>query len=129
MEKEEKNVVVVSIDKYSFDILIDKNFYAFPKGSRKVKEYFAFYRKGEINYYGKVKKDEDVDKSELGVSYWLYCFPDSEPPFKRVTFDKLIKLKNPIKKDNIGRGKGHIQGRIYTTFKKLLKAKTIIDLS
>ena len=98
MDKEETDVVVVSIDKYSFDILLNKKFYAFPMGSRKVKEYFAFYRNGEITYYGKVKTEEDVDKSELGISYWLYCFPDYEPPFKRVTFQKLIKLKNPIKK-------------------------------
>lgn len=129
MDKEETDVVVVSIDKYSFDILMDKKFYAFPNGSRKVKEYFAFYRNGEITHYGKVKTDEEVDKSELGVSYWLYCFPDAEPPFRRVTFQKLIKLKNPIKKDNLGRGKGHVQGRIYTTYKKLMKAKTISDLS
>ena len=129
MEKEEKNVVVVSIDNYSFNILMKEKFYAFPKGSRKIKEYFAFYKNGEIIYYGKVKESEEVNKSELGVSYWLYCFPDSEPPFNRVTFDKLTKLKTPIKKDNIGRGKGHIQGRIYTTLKKLMKAKTIADLS
>lgn len=129
MEQEEKNVVVVSIDKYSFDILMKKKFYAFPKGSRRIGEYFAFYKNGEITHYGKVESEKDVDKSELGIGYWLYCFPDAEPPFKKIIFNSLIKLKTPIKKDNIGRGKGHIQGRIYTTLKKLIKAKTIADLS
>ena len=129
MEKDNKNVVVVSVDNYSFKVLLKKKFYAFPKGSRKIGEYFAFYKDKEIIYYGKVKKAKEVEKSELGVGYWLYCFPDSEPPFQRVTFDKIIKLKNPIKKDNMGKGRGHVQGRIYTTLKKLLKAKTVSDLS
>lgn len=126
--KKEREVVVVSIDSYSWKILMDKKFYAFPKGSRIVGEYFAFYRKGEIAYYSKVKKSEEGGKNDIGFGYWLYCFPDSEPPFQIVKFDKLIKIKNPIKKDEAGRGKGHIQGRIYTTLKKLLKAKRISDL-
>lgn len=129
MNKEEKNVVVVSIDKYSFDILMNKKFYAFPKNSRRIEKYFAFYKDGEINYYGIVKSEKEVNKLELGIGYWLYCFPDSEPPFKMVTFDKLIKFKNPIKRDVHKKGKGYIQGRIYTTYKKLMKAKTISDLS
>jgi len=127
MDNNEKNVIVVSIDKYSFDILLKKKFYGFPNGSRQIKEYFAFYRNGEITHYSKVKDVKDVSITELGVNYWLYCFPDSEPPFKKVIFDKLIKLKTPIKKDGSGRGKA-IQGRVYTTFNNLMSAKLITDL-
>jgi len=130
MNKEEKEVevVVVAIDNLSLKYLNEKKFYAFPKGSRKIGKYFAFYKSGEIFAYAEVKKLKEVGKSELG-SYWIYCFPDAEPPFQKVTFDKIIKLKVPIKKDNLGRGKGHIQGRIYTTFRQLLAAKTIADLA
>jgi hypothetical protein len=55
--------------------------------------------------------------------------PDAEPPFEMVKFKKLIKLKKPIVKEDNSRGKGHVQGRIYTTYKKLMKAKTISDLA
>ncbi len=125
--EENKEVVVVSIDNYSFDILLKKKFYAFPKGSRKIGEYFAFYKGGAITHYGKVKSSKEVGKSEIGFGYWLYCFPDAEPPFQMVTFNKIMKLKFPIKKTSLGRGKG-IQGRIYTTLNKLLNAKDISDL-
>lgn len=129
MEKEEREVVVVSIDNYSLDVLMKKKFYAFPMGSRKIGRYFAFYKDGQISYYAEVKKAEEGGKSEVGVGYWLYCLADADPPFQIVRFDKIKKLRSPVKKDNLGRGKGHVQGRIYTTFKKLLKAKTISDLS
>lgn len=128
MDKKEVEVVVVSIDNYSYNCLIKNKFYAFPKGSRKAGKYFAFYKNGEISYYAEVKKLEEVGKSEIGA-YWIYCFPDAEPPYQKVIFSKIIKLKQPIKKDNAGRGKGHIQGRIYTTLRKLLNAKTISDLA
>ena len=123
----EVEVVVVAIDNLSLKALNEKKFYAFPKGSRKIGKYFAFYKAGEIFAYAEVKKVQEVGKSELG-SYWIYCFPDAEPPYQKVSFDKIIKLKNPIKKDNMGRGKGSIQGRIYTTFKQLLAAKKVSDL-
>ena len=126
MEENKIEVVVVSMSNYSWKILMDKKFYAFPKGSRKVGEYFAFYKDGKISHYAKVKTAKEVDKKELGVGYWLYCMPDAEPPFQLVEFDKIIKLRSPVKKEGI-RG-GHIQGTRYTTLQKLLKAKTISDL-
>lgn len=124
----EVEVVVVSIDDYSLNILKNRKFYAFPRGSRKVGKYFAFYKNGKIDFYGEVSSSDDGDKSDVGIDYWLRCLPDANPPFKIVRFNKFIKLKNPILKDNVGRGKGHIQGRIYTTLKKLLKAKKVSDL-
>lgn len=124
----EKDVVVVAIDNYSWEILMKKKFFAFPKGSRKIVKYFAFYKNGEIAYYGEVKKSEEGSKRDVGFGYWLYCMPDADPPFQIVRFNEITKLKKPIVKNNLGRGKGHIQGRVYTTFKKLLKAKTIADL-
>ncbi len=129
MKEDKREVVVVSIDNYSLNILLKEKFYAFPLNSRRVGKYFAFYKDGKISYYAEVKKAEEGGKQEVGIGYWLYCLADSDPPFQIVRFEKIIKLKNPIKKDDLGRGKGHIQGRIYTTFPKLLKAKTILDLS
>ena len=128
MENQERDVIVVSISNYSWDVLIKKKFYAFPKRSRKATKYFAFYRKGEISYYGEVKEITEGGKKDIGYGYWLYCMPDAEPPFQIVKFKKITRLKTPIKKDEVGRGGGHIQGRIYTTFKKLLRAKVISDL-
>lgn len=128
MEKEDVEVVVVSLDDYSWKVLIENKFYAFPRGTRKVGKYFAFYRKGEISHYAEVEKSEEVDKQEVGIGYWLHCMPDAEPPFQRVTFSKINKLKVPIKKDAGGGHGTHVQGRRYTTLKKLLKAKTISDL-
>ncbi|MCR4284656.1 MAG: hypothetical protein NUV97_01265 [archaeon] len=126
---DERDVVVVSIDDYSWNILKKKNFFAFPKGSRKILKYFAFYTGGKITHYAKVKSFKEASKGEVGFGYWLYCFPDANPPFHLVLFERMIKLKNTIKKDNLGRGRGHVQGRIYTTLNKLLKAKTIKDLA
>lgn len=130
--EDENNVTVVSMDKYSLNILLDKGFYAFPKGSRKVNEYFAFYHSGEINYYGKVTEALEVMEEEfekiLGKEYWLLSFPDANPPFKIVKFNKIEKLKAPVIKENLGRGKGQIQGRVYTSFKRLINSKTILDL-
>ena len=123
---DEKDVVVVSISDYSWKILSEKKFYAFPMGSRKIGKYFAFYKNGAISYYGEVVKSEEGGKNEVGIGYWLYCMPDAEPPFQLVEFDKIIKLRSPVKKEGI-RG-GHIQGTRYTTLQKLLKAKTISDL-
>ena len=128
MKEEEVEVVVVAVDDYSFDVLKKQKFYAFPLKSRKVGKYFAFYKNGQIIFYGEVSKTEEADKDTIGFGYWLHCLADKEPPFQLVRFKKLIKLKNPISKDNLGRGKGHIQGRIYTTLKKLLKAKNISEL-
>jgi len=126
MENQEE-VIVVPISDYSWDILKKKKFYAFPKGSRKEGKYFAFYRKGEITHYGEVNGVADAGKDDIGYGYWLYCMPDSEPPFRMIKFKKLIKLKNSIKKGELRRG-GHIQGKVYTTLKKFLKAKLISDL-
>lgn len=131
MKKEEQNVVIVAIDNYSWKVLMDKGFYAFPIRTRKVGEYFAFYQKEPISavtHYGKVIKAEEGGKTDVGIGYWLNCFPDAEPPFQIVRFDRIIKLKSPIKKDSIGRGGVHIQGRVYTSFKKLMKAKKISQL-
>jgi hypothetical protein len=60
-------VVIVSIDNYSLEKLIKEKFYAFPKGSRKVGEYFAFYKEGKISYYAKVKESLEGDKKDVGV--------------------------------------------------------------
>lgn len=126
----EKDVIVVSIGNYSWNALLKKKFYAFPKNSRKIGKYFAFYRNGEIRYYSKVKSFNEGSKSDIGIGYWLYCMPDAEPPFQIVKFDKIEKLKKPIKKDiGAGRGKGHVQGKLYTTFTKLLNAKKVSELS
>jgi len=128
----EKDVVVVSIDNYSWNILINKKYFAFPKGTRKIGEYFAFYKKEPISavtHYAKVLQSQEGDKKDVGIGYWLNCFPDSQPPYVIVRFDKIKKLKQPVRKDNLGRGKGHVQGRIYTSLNKLLKAKTISQLA
>lgn len=125
--EDKEEVIVVSISDYSWNILKKDKFYAFPRGSRKDGKYFAFYRKGEIAYYGEVKEIVEGGKKDVGYGYWLYCMPDAEPPFKIVKFKRIIKLKNPITIGESGRGK-HIQGKVYTTLKKLLKAKTISDL-
>ena len=131
MGEEKVEVVVVAIDNLSWDILLKKKFYAFPKSSRKVGKYFAFYRHfpiSAITHYAKVSKAEEGETEDVGTTYWLHCFPDAEPPFQIVRFEKLIKLRSPVKKDSIHRGgKGHIQGRVYTTLNKLLKAKTISE--
>ena len=127
MDKNESDVVVVAIEKYSWETLIKKKFFAFPKGSRRVCKYFAFYRKGEIANYAEVKGVTEGEKKDVGIGYWLYCFPDAEPPFEIVKFKTMKKLEPPIKKDGV-RGRGHVQGRIYTTLKKLLKAKKVSDL-
>lgn len=127
MKKDEEGVIIVSLDDYSWKVILEKKFYAFPKGSRKIEKYFGFYRKkpiSAITHYAKVKTIEEGGKEEVGTKYWLYCLPDAEPPFQIVRFDKIIKLKLPIKKD-LKRG---IQGRIYTTIKKMLNSKKITDL-
>ncbi len=129
MQEKEIEVVVVSMSEYSWKVLMEKKFYAFPKGSRKIGKYFAFYKDREISYYGEVKSSEDGGKSDVGIGYWLYCLPDADPPFQIVRFDKIKRLKKPIKKNIDGKGKGHIQGARYTTFKKFMKAKMITDLS
>lgn len=126
MKKEESDVVVVSMGNYSWKVLFEKKFYAFPKGSRKIGKYFAFYKDGEISHYAKVKEVKEGDKKDIGFGYWAYCMPDTEPPFQMVIFDSIVKLRTPIKKEGL-RG-GHIQGTRYTTIKKLLNAKTIFDL-
>src|SRR3989344_9419268 len=126
MEKSEVEVVVVSIGDYSWKDLLGKKLYAFPKG--KVGKYFAFYKNGEISYYAKVKSSKEGGKEDVGIEYWFYCMPDADPPYQIVLFDKIQKLKYPIKKDDFRRGRGHIQGRRYTTLKKLLTAKKISEL-
>jgi hypothetical protein len=130
--KNDEKVIVVSIDNYSWKVLIERKFYAFPKGSRKIGKYFAFYKKypiSAITHYGEVSKTEEGGKQEVGIGYWLNCLPDAEPPFQIVRFKKIKKLHFPVRKDNnLGRGKGHIQGRIYTTLSKLLKARKIPEL-
>jgi hypothetical protein len=129
MVEKDVEVVVVSIDDYSLNVLKTEGFYAFPKGSRKIGKYFAFYKNRQIEFYGEVSEAKEVSKQEVGISYWLRCLPDAEPPFEMVKFKKLVKLKKPIVKEENSRGKGHVQGRIYTTYKKLMKAKTISDLA
>jgi hypothetical protein len=127
----DKEVVVVSIEDYSWDVLLKNGMYAFPKGTRKVGDYFAFYKKAPVSaitHYAKVLSFKEGDKNEVGIGYWVKCFPDADPPYVIVNFEKVKKLKNPIKKNVSGRGKGHVQGRIYTTLTKLLKAKTISEL-
>jgi len=125
------DVTVVSIDKYSWSILQKRGFYAFPNNSREAKKYFAFYLGkpiSAITHYAEAKSINEGGKIDVGIDYWLQELPDKEPPYIIVKFDKLIKLKTPIKKDNLGRGRGHVQGRIYTSLKKLLKSKTISQL-
>lgn len=124
---EERDVVIISMSDYSWNALTKNKFYAFPKGTRKVGKYFAFYRKGRISHYAKVKSTKEGGKKDVGIGYWLYCMPDAEPPYQIVKFDRIIKLRSQIKKEGL-RG-GHIQGTRYTTLKKLLNAKTISDLS
>ncbi|MBU2523140.1 MAG: hypothetical protein KKE23_02525 [Nanoarchaeota archaeon] len=123
----QEEVVVVSISDYSWNILKKEKFYAFPMGSRKDGKYFAFYRKGEISHYAEVKEIVEGGKEDIGYGYWLYCMPDAEPPFKIVKFKRIIKLKNPITREESKRG-GHVQGKVYTTLKRFLRAKTISDL-
>jgi hypothetical protein len=129
LKDEDNDVIVVSIDEYSLSRLINDLFYSFPKGTRKVKKFFAFYESGKITYYAQVDTVKEVGKSELDLEYWAYCFPDKEPPYQMVTFKKINKLEFPINiNKNLPRGKGHIQGRIYTSIKKLKSAKFISDL-
>jgi len=128
MEKPSKEVVVVSLDNYSWDVLMKNKFYAFPKGSRKVGKYFAFYKDGKISHYAEVEKAEEGEKKDVGLKYWLNCFPDADPPYMIVNFNKIRKLRPCIKKDEIGRGKGSIQGRVYTTLNKLLNSKRISEI-
>jgi hypothetical protein len=123
---EEKEVVVVAISEFSWNILIEKNFYAFPKGKRKIGKYYAFYKDGKITNYAKVKSIKEGGKNEVSMNYWLYCMPEAEPPYQIVTFERIIKLNNEILRNKI-RG-GHVQGARYTTLNKLLKAKQISDL-
>jgi hypothetical protein len=128
MKKDDVEVVVVSIDDYSLDVLKKKKFYAFPRGSRQIGKYFAFYKNRKIEFYGEVSESFEGDKNEVGIGYWLNCLPDAEPPFQIVKFKEFIKLEKPIVKDDNSRGRGHVQGRVYTTLKKLLNAKIISDL-
>jgi len=128
MERNKYEIVVVSLGDYSFDTLMKKKLYAFPKGSRKVGKYFAFYKNKSISYYAKVKESSEGDKNDVGIGYWLNCLPDAEPPYQIVKFDKIIKLKTPILKEESQRGKGHILGARYTDLKRLLSAKKISDL-
>lgn len=128
MEDKKYEVVVVSLGDYSLDILMKKKFYAFPRGSRKVGDYFAFYKNKKIASYAKVKESFQGDKSDVGIGYWLHCLPDADPPYEIVRFEKIIDLKKPILKDETGRGKGQIRGVRYTTLKKLLGAKKISEL-
>jgi hypothetical protein len=122
----EKDVLVVSIGDYSFKVLLEEKFYAFPKGSRRIVKYIAFYKNGKVEYYGEVDKLVEGNKKDIGLDYWIYCMPDHEPPFEIVKFKKIIKLKNELTKDNF-RG-GHIQGKKYTTIKKLLNSSKISEL-
>lgn len=124
---EDRDVVVVSMGEYSWNILIKEKFYAFPLRSRKVGKYFAFYRKGVIAHYAEVESSEQGDKEKVGIGYWLHCMPDAEPPYQIVRFNKILKLKKEIKKES-SKG-GHIQGTRYTTLKKLLNARIISELA
>ena len=64
---------------------------------------------------------------QVGMEFKLAHF--SESINQKELIDKIKKLKQPVRKDNLGRGKGHVQGRIYTSLNKLLKAKTISQLA
>jgi hypothetical protein len=108
-------------------VLIKKKFYAFPRKLAREVKYFAFYNGGTISYYAEVRKMGECGKQDVGVGYWLRCLPDAEPPFQIARFCKIKKLRNPIKKENEV-GRGHIQGRLYTTMKILLNARKISDL-
>lgn len=124
-----KNVIVVSLDDYSWKILLKEKFYIFPKNSRRVEEYFAFY-KGKplsaITHYAKVSFHKEINVNDIPSGYWLRNLADHSPPYILVKFVKINKLRRYVKKE-AGRGHG-IQGRIYTSFEKLKNSTLISEL-
>lgn len=124
-----KNVVVVALDDYSWKILLKDKFYIFPKSSRRVEEYFAFY-KGKplsaITHYAKVAFYKEIEVKDIPSRYWLRNLANYSSPYILVSFSKINKLRRYIKKED-GRGKG-IQGRIYTSLEKLKNSKFISNL-
>jgi hypothetical protein len=129
MKEDSKEVVVVALDKYSWEVLIKEKFYIFPKNTRKVGTYFAFY-KGKpvsaITHYSKTESHNEIKIKEIPSKYWLMNLSSHSPPYTIVRFKQIKKLRSPIKKSE-GRGRG-VQGRIYTTLKKLMKSKLISEL-
>jgi len=129
MEDKIKEVVVVALDKYSWEVLMKEKFYIFPENTRKVGTYFAFY-KGKpisaITHYAKTESQGEIKIKEIPSKYWLMNLSSHSPPYTIVKFKEIKKLRSSIKKPE-GRGKG-IQGRIYTTLKKLMSSKLISEL-
>lgn len=123
-----EDTIVVSLDEYSFKTLKEKKFYAFPKKSRKIKKYFAFYNGkpiSAITHYAKVADVEEGNRFIVDSKYWLMNLAKSEPPYIKVKFKEIKKFKSPIKAD---KKRGTIQGRIYTNLEKLKKSNKISEL-
>jgi hypothetical protein len=121
------DTTVVSLDKYSWEYLKKNKIYIFPQNSRKINKYFAFYE-GEpvsaITSYAEVKESRLVEKKDIDTKYWMMALGSKSPPYELVKFDSVKKFENPIKKD----GKRGIQGRVYTSLKKLLSSNKISEI-
>lgn len=130
VEKKEP-VTIVALDNYSWKLLLQNKFYAFPKGSRKIGSYFAFYQGrpiSAITHYAKVDSLEEGGREDVGIRYWLNCMPNATPPFQIVRFKEIKKIRSPITKDDSFGQSHHIQGKAYTDLKELLSAKNIPDI-
>ncbi len=124
---EKNDLLIVSIDDYSLDVLLKESFYATKRKLDPQFKFIAFYQKGvigAITYYGIIDKVLEGDKNDVGMVYWLRNFPEKDPPYIIVRFKKIVRLKKPLKRD-IKRG---VQGPIKSNFKKLEEASKLSDL-
>ncbi len=124
----EMDTTVVTVDKYSFEWLMDNLKYSFPgcPEERKIMDYMAFYRTkpvSAVTHYGEVR--EVIKNADVNGKYRLLNFGDrARDQATTIAFDHLSKLKNPVKADN---GQA-IQGVYYTKMEYIKRVKTIPEL-
>jgi len=122
------DTTIVAIEKYSFKYLLKHLSYSYPSESfnRNILDYIGFYRKkpvSAITHFGIVKKE--IEDAEVNGKYRLMLFGDkAREKATKVTFKKIVKLKNIVKADG---GMG-IQGPYFTKLEYLEKAETIPEL-
>ena len=122
-----KDTLVVSVDDFSMDTLLKKNFYATAKKFSGDIKFIAFYQKmpiSAITHYAEIDKIMEGNVDDVGVNYWIRNFPERKPPYTIIKLKELKRLRSPIKRDtNIG-----VQSPVYTSINLLKSAKVLSNL-
>jgi len=122
-----KNLLIVSIDSYSMEVLQKKGFYATKRQIKEGVKWIAFYQVKpiqSITHYGEIDSIEQCGIDEVGTIYWLRNFPDQSPPYNVIKFKKLKKMNKKIIKDV----KMGIQGPVLFSLDKLKKINFLSEV-